>query len=549
MPTSALMSIGTSAMYAAYAQLNAIGHNIANANTPGYSRQQAVLTTSGGQFTGSGFVGRGVTVQTVERASDIFLTQQAAATRAQAAADAVRRDMLGQLEQVFGQGDAGLGMAATRLFNAFADLAVSPADLSARQTVLARAEDVAALVRSNAGQLDLLQANVRTDVANAVNVVNTLAAKVAEINRSIAAALGSGHSPNDLLDARDELIRQISDQVEVQTVGAADGTMSVFIAGGQSLVLGTQANRLLAATDPADPSRSQVQIEVAGETTPLSAAALGGGALYGLLSFQDLDLAEARLRLNEVVTGLADAMNRQQSYGLDLNGSPGTALFAFQPGPSPAGGLYVALADPRGIAAASPLTAVPSSGNLGTASVRGLAVTSTLTAAPPLDLRFTSDAGDYEIRDGGGAVLSSGTWTPGSPIAYGGFELSLLGWPKGADVFRIEAPSPANVPMNNGNALAFDALAGRALVGGATVTDAYAALLADLGNRTQGAMISADSSSATAARVEQALAGRTGVNLDEEAARLIQYQQAYQAAAKMLQTAQTVIDTLLEIGR
>lgn len=636
MGSSLLMSIGTRALGAAYQQLNTIGNNIANANTPGYSRQQTIQVTSEGQYTGSGYFGRGVTVQTVTRATNIFLTQQAAAARAGAAADGVRRDMLAQLEQVFGRTAAGLGHAATQLFNAFSDLAAAPADMSARQSVLARAEDIASMTRAYSAQLDMVQANVRNDVDNGVREVNTLAQQVAALNQGIARASVSGHTPNDLLDARDELIRQISERIEVQTIGASDGSVGLFIAGGQNLVLGNQANQLLALRDEYDPFRVQLGIAVAGQQTPLAASAAGGGTLAGLLTFQAVDLAEARNRLGQLTAALAGAANAQQSFGIDLSGGSGAPMFEFAPpvalpartnaaaggvfvadvtlaitdasalkaseyrmdndpanpgqyritrlsdqqvfsgvsggdvidgfsitvgvpAPQPgdrfllrpsggaAAGMAMVLGNPAGVAAGSPITAVAALANTGSASVASLSIVGAPAGAyQALSVRFTSASGDYDIVDAGNTVLSSGTWSAGTPIAWDGFELALNGRPANGDAFAI---TPTVYPAaSNGNALAFDRLASRRLVDGQTYTDAYAQVLSDMGARTLGASLAADTSSAVAARASEALAGAVGVNLDEEAAKLIQYQQAYQAAAKVLQTAQSVMDTLLQLG-
>src|SRR5512147_525511 len=117
MSASALMSLGMRAMTANYAALQATGHNIANVNTVGYSRQSVDLATSGGQFTGAGFFGKGVDVTTVQRAHDDFLTREAATTQSVASADAARSSQLQQLEKVFSMGEDGLGYAAQQLYN------------------------------------------------------------------------------------------------------------------------------------------------------------------------------------------------------------------------------------------------------------------------------------------------------------------------------------------------------------------------------------------------------------------------------------------------
>ena len=175
-------------------------------------------------------------------------------------------------------------------------------------------------------------------------------------------------------------------------------------------------------------------------------------------------------------------------------------------------------------------------------------------------ITFTSGAGayDWELRDRvTNALLSngSGTWSAGQPIALNGFELRLSGVPTTGDIFTVaQTAYPAT---SNGNALAMVALRDAMLVGrvgngaggltgGLGITDAWAQAMADIGVRTQGALTASSISTQVADSAKQALSNRTGVNLDEEAARLMQFQQGYQAAAKVLQVAQTLFDTLLD---
>jgi flagellar hook-associated protein 1 FlgK len=215
------------------------------------------------------------------------------------------------------------------------------------------------------------------------------------------------------------------------------------------------------------------------------------------------------------------------------------------------------LDDPRGVAAASPVTATAAAANRGTATIAALRVTDpAIDASRSASITFTNDSGAYawELRDRGtNALLASGTgsWSAGVPIALNGFELALDGVPKSGDAFAVTRTDfPA---ANNGNALAYVALRDAALVGrdaggagGATLTDAHAALLANVGVRVQSAESVARTSATVAQQAQDAKTGQSGVNLDEEAARLIHFQQSYQAAAKILQVAQAVFDALLE---
>jgi flagellar hook-associated protein 1 len=653
MSGSALMSIGMRAMVANYAALQTTGHNIANAGVAGYSRQQVELATAKGQFTGTGFFGKGVDVQTVTRWHDEYLTREAASTRSVSAGDVARLQGLRQLEAIFPTGEMGVGYAAGQFLNSLVDLASRPADPAIRQFVLAQAEETAGRFAAAGNQLDAAQTATTENLKSAVATVNGLARSLASVNQQIAALQGVGQPPNDLLDERERLISQISEQVSVTTVAADDGTVGVFIAGGQRLVLGTQAVQLELVPDPEDSQRSAIAVNDSGFLRVLTGDSIGGGAIGGMLQFQNEDLVDARTQLGQLAAAFASAVNEQQSYGLDMSDPPGMGdpIFAFgaaralpnqgnQRGP---GGNFVAqvgltisdasqllaseydlradpagapgvwqltrnsdglvrsivdgdtvdgftidlgvpapaatdrfllqpvsraaidtrrsLNDVRGLAAALPVTASVSPANTGTGSVASLTVVSAaINPQLSASITFTSGTGDYawELRDRTTNALSSSgtaTWTPGSAISLNGFELSLDGVPQNGDVFSVvKTAFPA---ASNGNALAMVALRDRALVGrslqsngqiggGQGITDAYASVIADVGVRVAGADTAASISASVANQAQLAQSSASGVNLDEEAARLLQFQQSYQAAAKVLQVAQSLFDTLLQ---
>jgi flagellar hook-associated protein 1 FlgK len=674
MGSSALMALGMRAMTANYAALQATGNNIANVNTVGYSRQSVELETAGGQFTGAGFFGKGVNISSVVRAHDQFLTREAATTRSVAAADAARSSQLQQLEKIFAIGESGLGYAAQQLYSAFVDVANRPQDASARQVVLARAGELAARLRSAGEQIDTIQAGVTQEIKANVASVNMLSSRIAELNNKIAMVKGSGHTPNDLLDQRDQAVNELSQFIQVSTIAADDGTLSVFIGGGQKLVLGTQATQLAAVPDAFDPSKVQLGINDSGALREMPIELVTGGALAGLLRFQNGDLTDARNLVGQLASAIAGSLNEQQALGLDLGQPPGAGVpilavgtpvtlpatgnatvagvpvasyidgsgnrvpsvgltivdtkelqasdyelfadpnlpagsyrltrlsdgteqtvtngdvvdgfridvttpapasrdrFLLRPVGSAARNTTLVLDDPRGLAAASPVAATFGVDNTGTATLASLAATSADPASPELNatIAFTNDTGDYawELRDAGGALVRSGTgtwtagqpirtadWTPATPSQRYEWELNLTGVPRNGDTIAVDRTAiPA---ADNGNAKALLALRDAAIVGqrtlsngtvvpGTTVTDAYANVLADIGVRVQGAKLSEQMSQTIAADAKEAQSARSGVNLDEEAARLIQFQQSYQAAAKMLQVAQSVFDTLLQ---
>ena len=665
MGVSSLLAIGQRAMSANYAALQVTGSNIANANTPGYSRQNAELETEGGQFSGSGFFGKGVNVATVTRAHSEFLTREASTSRAVASSDAARSDQLRQLEAVFQTGEAGIGYAAATAFSAFVDVANKPQDSSARQVALARIGDLAARFRSASDQLDTLQSGVALDVRTAVKSVNTLTQQIAILNRQIANVTGTGHEPNDLLDQRDSAINDLSQFIQVTTIAADDGSTSVFMSGGQKLVLGGNATSLTTVPDAYDPAKVQLGVTESGATRAFPPGFVTGGSIAGLLRFQNVDLADARNLLGQMAVAIAGRLNGQQALGLDLGQPPGSGAPLLSVGspavsaastnaqlagvpvasylngsgvrvpsvsltiidtdalhasdyelyadPAAAPGTYQltrlsdgtsrsvvsgdvvdgfrvdvasplpaardrfllqpvapavariqrVLDDPRGIAAASPVTATLAAANTGSAAIASLQATSTsLNPNLTATITYTDNVGgySYSLVDTTGTLpttTGTGTWKAGQPIQLNGWNLNLSGVPRSGDVLNVQKTAfPAG---DNDNANAMLALRDVPFIGrqtlsgtvvpGQTVTDAYASALANVGVKVQSAKLSADQSASIAADAKSAQVSKSGVNLDEEAARLIQYQQSYQAAAKMLQVAQSLFDTLLQVAR
>jgi flagellar hook-associated protein 1 FlgK len=637
---SALMSIGKTAMFASYAALQTTSNNIANANTPGYSRQTAQLADAQGQFSGSGFFGKGVNVTTIARSYDAYLTGQAISTGSTAAADAARLDKLTQLEDVFPIGSDGVGAATGDFLNAFVDVSNNPSDASARQVVMSQAQTLASRFAAAGDQLSTLQTGVTQDVKASVASLNAMAGQVAILNQQIAALKGSGQPPNQLLDQRDQLVGQIGALINVTTIDADDGSVGLFIGGGQNLVLGGNANTVKAVPDTFDPSKAMLAMSAGGSDNLIPADSLAGGSLSGLLKFQNDDLTTAKNLLGQLATAVSAAVNQQQSLGLDLGqpaaagapifsvggprvlgastnagtaalsltvsdaakvqasdyavsfdgsnytitrgsdqatvaGSPFTPAqlatgvqfdgvtlqltggaaqtndrFQLQTVASAAQTMRTVLSNPNGLAAASPFT-----GNVGVAN-KGTATIAALTATDPAyngslsaSIAFTSDTGDYTwtLSD---ATTGTSHWTAGTPISLNGFQLSLDGVPRSGDTVSI-APT-TSVTSNNGNALAFAGLGNLDLVasggGGAsqTVTDAYASAIAAVGVTVQAGKTASTISTAAATQAETARSNKSGVNLDEEAAKLIQFQQSYQAAAKILQVAQQIFDTMLQ---
>jgi flagellar hook-associated protein 1 len=557
MSTNSLMTVGVQAMFAAQTQLSTTSHNIVNAAVEGYSRQSVKLATAPGRSSGVGYIGGGVAVDTVERAANGFLTAQNNQMQAQSSADSTRLGMLTQLEGGYALGEQGLGQAASKLFASFGDMAAAPKDESVRQVVLSAAETLASRFRSTGENLDSLQTQVTQQLGDEVSVVNGLTGQIATINGKLSGTGGAREQPNDLLDQRDQLIAELSQHIEVSRVdnrgqdGKLDGSISLFVGGGQPLVMGTTSHDLKAVPDANAPERSRLVVDLNGHERELTSQSIGGGSMSGLLTFQNQDLVAARAELGVLATSLADSVNAQHAMGTDLDGAVGKPLLT--------------VGDPK--VWASAFNARDASGEpASTVSISRVAGQGAQLQASDYSLRLDpADNTRYQVtRQSDGAVFSG----LDSGAQVDGFTFDVSGAPMSAqDRFLLEPVSSAasdttvgitdpralaaaganDFGSGNANALVMQNLAKSTSVEGKTFSDVHAHLISSLGVRVQRATSDSESSAGVAAMNKAQLGSETGVNLEEEAANLLQFQQSYQAAAKVLLAGQKMFDTLLSI--
>lgn len=648
------LNIATRALTTNQSVLQVIGHNIANANTEGYTRQRVELNSVPGQQMGSGYFGKGVQIEAVTRVGyDAFLTRESNVTRATAAADQVRLQYLQGVESLFPLGDGSLGKLLNDALNAWTDVASSPNDSAARQVVLDQFDALAARIRDGAARIDEIATGARLQATEVTKEINRLAQAIASVNDAIARTQGSGASPNDLLDQRDRLIAQLNEQVQVTTLPADDGTLSVFVAGSLPLVLGGTAAQLRTARADLDGDRQlKLQFVQGASAYDVPPEFIPGGKLKGVLDFVNRDVIQTQAELGRMALALADTLNRQQRSGLDLNGVAGADLFShgaltgkpattntgsgsvsalvgnatalkaedytiemtsatqghirrnsdgwywsgstwqasapstplalasgvsvdgltitasgsasagdrfvLSPGATAAASLQMALSRPAELAAASRVSLSLGTPNAGNASIESVTATVIQGAwampALPANLTFTAP-NTFALS---GFLPASVTYTPGEPMTFtytsGGntieVKLTLRGQPAPGDVFVLNNTPTNGVSFNGGNAQAMLALRDQVMFDGSIkLSEGYVAVFSNLASRVNEAQTRATFSQAQADDAEQRRANQAGVNLDEEAARLLQFQQAYQASAKYLQTVQSIFDTLISTFR
>jgi flagellar hook-associated protein 1 FlgK len=637
---SDFFSIGVSALNAAQMQLATTQNNIANANTPGYNREQVVQAANPALLTGSGYIGQGVDVTTIKRIYDQFLSGQLMQQQGQAAQSSTYYNQIQQIDNLLADPTAGLSPALQNFFNSVNTVASTPGSQAARQSMLSSAQSLVSSFQMLNQQLTGLNSSINGQVSSNVATINSYSQQIAALNQSIvqAQAASNNQPPNGLLDQRDQLISQLNQIVNATVVKQSDGSYNVSIGTGQMLVAGANSFNLQAVQSPSDPTQTDVALGTSGGAIiRLQQSSLSGGSLGGIIAFrQTLDNTQNTLGL--IATGLAGTFNQQSQLGLDLNGALGGNFFTqalpvvnnnalntgnaqisasisntaalsgsdytlrydgtsytltrlsdntttnlgtlatpatvdglnisvasgvpaagdsflIRPTVNGAQGISVAITDPSKIAAASPVRTDAALANTGTGNI------SPATVTPPLNANLMDnvtvsfvDATHYVVTDNTTATTLAGSPTPvvydptaGATLSFNGWSAQLSGAPAAGDSFTI-APNN-NATADGSNALLLAGLQTQGTLSNGTLTyqDMYSQLVNQVGNQTSALQISSTAQATMVSQTQQAQQAVSGVNLNEEAANLILYQQSYQAAGKAIQIANTLFDTLLQI--
>ncbi len=323
---------GLSGLNAAQAALVTTGHNTANVNTPGYSRQMVQVVSAGGTYTPSvGFFGNGAQVVDVSRSYDQFLSSQLNQAQSTNQALTTYSAQINQINNLLANQTTGLAPMLQTLFKGVQAVANTPADTAARQQMISSGQALANQFRTMSQVLTGLNSNVNDQISGSIDQINAYATQIASINKQIAllSNAAGGQAPNDLLDQRDSLVNSLGQLVSTKVVVQDGGQYNVFIGSGQTLVLGDKASTLKAVTSAADPGRTSVAlVNAAGVAVELQDNVISGGSLGGLMQFRNETLGDAQNALGRMAIGLADTFNAQHNLGIDLNGAAGQDFFS-----------------------------------------------------------------------------------------------------------------------------------------------------------------------------------------------------------------------------
>jgi flagellar hook-associated protein 1 FlgK len=543
------MNSAMSGLGAAQAALNTVSNNIASYNVSGYTRQTTVLSAANSTLGAGGWVGNGVTVSSVQREYNAFITNQLNAAQNQSSGLTTRYQQMSKIDDLMSDTTNSISATLQDFYSSLQTLVSNAEDPAARQAVLGKSQGLVNQFKTTDQYLRDQDKQVNGAITSTVSQINNYSQQIATLNDKISklTGVGAGASPNDLLDQRDQLVSQLNQLVGVE-VNVQDGsTYNITMANGYNLVQGSSSHQLAAVPSSADPSRTTVAYvdNVAGNIE-IPEKQLTTGSLGGLLTFRSQDLDQTRNSLNQMALAFADAFNTQNKAGIDANGNAGTDFFTF----------------------GSP-SVLNNTKNTGSASLGATITDSTQVQAT--DYKVSFDGSNWQVtRLSDNTKVTPTVDTTDGSLSFDGLKVSVSGTANKNDSFTVKPVANAIVNMSvaltdasqiamgindaetgesdNRNGQALLDLQNSKLVGGnKTVNDAYASLVSDVGNKTS----TLDTSSTTQGNVVTQLTKQqqsiSGVNLDEEYGNLQLYQQYYLANAQVMQTASTLFDALINI--
>ena len=639
---SDLLSNGVSGLLAMQQALSTVSHNIANVNTEGYARQDVQLGTRLPRQVGGHSIGTGVQVQDIRRIYDEFISKELRGTNSEFSRLDTFEDLISNIDNILADPQGGVSPLLQSFFNAVQDVVDEPNSTPARSQLLSEADGLAQRFNFLADRFEDLSLETNAKIRTLVEDINNITSALQQANEKIQNAKGVGGSgiPPDLLDQRDQLLKQLSEKVAITTIDDGEGIISVFIGTGQTVVSGLDQFKLQTTPDPAD--ASSLLISYAGIAGSLDVtAAINGGELGGVLDFRKNALQVARNSLGRTAIAIAETFNAQHRDGMDLEGdlggdffttampqvigtgnnagTYGTALTAtitdvtqltiedytltFNGGnwtlASQSGGSTVTVADggaadtvltldgvqvtvpgasvpinldnfivrptlfgasslklaitrTQDVAAAVPIKGSSSIANLGTGKITSGSVLTVTNAnlLDPVDIVFTG-VNTYDIRNAttGANLVTGATYTPGANIDFNGWRVQIDQAVQVGDRFSIR--TNAGGDGDNRNMLGLAGLQNKNILDNSTASyqSDYSALVGKMGSLTLQTQVGRDAQGALLAQVQSRRDSISGVNLDEEAANLLRFQQSYQAAARVIAVAQQLFNSLIEAFR
>lgn len=646
-----ILTIANSGLNAFQNALAVTANNIANAKTRGYSRQSIDFNPSPSQFFAGSYLGTGVTTSSIYRNADQFANYQVRNTQSFKSQYESFYLQASQIDKLISQNGSNISTSLQSFFDALSQLNNAPDSGASRDVVFKQSQLLTQQFNFMQKQLDEYQNNSTAQIAQTANQINQITKSIAATNQKLMSA---PNSP-ELLDQRDELLKQLSDFVDVTTFDQGDGTINVAIASGEMLVAGTQQRSLSVSSDQSNLLGTKILLGNGAGQLDITAE-LNSGQIGGLLSYEKNILSQASQMIGQMAIGLSLAFNAQHQLGMDANnqigknfftdynsateqlkratpatlntgsgvlsvaisdisktqlsdyqlvvgdvasnqvrliresdGTSTTLTWSNNP-PAPPGGQIVIdgmtitvndvtalanndsytltptrgaardfalqLTESQQIALASPVVTSAPLNNIGTGQIALGSIFNTSAVTNQYSIQFISDT-EFNVVDlTHNTTTGPLTFTPNTENTVQipdstnpSYSVILSGMPKAGDQFT--ANYNAGAIGDNRNGLLLAGVQGNKYFSGGTesMMDRYSDLLVDVGGQTQQAKRDYDASDVLYKQAVSYQSSISGVNLDEEAANLMKFEQAYEAAGKLMAIASQMMNVLFEIMR
>ncbi|MDI6535695.1 flagellar hook-associated protein FlgK [Pantoea ananatis] len=545
---SSIINSAMSGLSAAQAALSTTSNNISNYTVAGYSRQTTILAEANSTLQGKSYYGNGVNVTGVQREYDSFIAAQLRGSSATYNAANTQYSQVSNIDDLMSTSTTNLSTAIQGFFSNMQNVVSNANDPAARQSMLSNSQGLVNQFQTQAQYLTNMQNSVNTNIASNVDQINTFTTQISNLNQQIAKlSTANGATPNDLLDQRDQLVNGLNNIVGV-TVSQQDGSYTVSMANGLSLVNGFQSTKLVAMPSSSDLTRTTVgYVDPQAGNVQLPESSITTGSLGGMLNFRSQDLDLAQNQLGQLAAAFTTSFNAVHKQGFDSNGNQGVDFFNI--------GTPTAQGDSKNTSSAT-LTAAWTN-------------TSALQAS---NYTVTYDGTNWSatrLSDNSKTTLTPTTSGGVTTLNLDGMSLTVNGTPNAKDSFlvkpvqnvvngmsvaitsgsQIAAAAATGGESDNRNAQKLLALQDAKIVNGnATISQAYGAMVSTVGNKTQALKTASTTQQNVVTQLTNRQQSVSGVNLDEEYANLTKYQQYYMANAQVLKTASTVFDALLSIN-
>lgn len=377
MGINGLLDVAKTALFTAQHALTVTGHNIGNVNTPGFSRQQVILTENRPADGSPGQVGTGVKIAEIRRAVDVFLNRELAKSHEDLGQVTVVRDELSRLESLFADARGqGLSGKLNEFFKALQDATTTPSQIAPRSAVLSHASALSSAFKQLHTDLVKARRAVDVQIGVTINEINSLTGRIAQFNTQIKSAEVSGQNANDLRDQRDLAVNELATRIELLTLERPDGTVSVFTARGLVLVDQETTRNLVGVESPDNHALLDIGYDIGGPQAYVINDLIGTGKLRGLLDVRDRTIPSVQRGIDALAGSLLTEVNRIHRAGYGLDGATEHDLFS---------GLSVTTHAPAA--------------NAGTASIANESITApSLLTFHDYEIRFTGPSG-YAIID------------------------------------------------------------------------------------------------------------------------------------------------------